>query len=270
MATSASGGAGGSMCEPPLVMCPGGCVDLQTDIANCGQCGRYCLSEICVNGECEGQTVGHIVVIGMSYAQASQPMRVLLGNALFLPPDNPIKVAEWRQYADVPTATVVDEVVESQASLRGLDLTRKTYTQDTLADALLNEPTDVLLVHDQSKAPVNSLGGWGASHKDALQSFSAAGGVIVVLASTEGTAQMDDWLSSSGVLDVQGMTSVTGQQLVNEAPGHAVGLFVLSPFLSKPQTVTFDIVADPRVLVTSIIRPKMGTEPVVVHRIESR
>jgi len=43
--SSVSGGEDASVtCAPPRVMCPGGCVDLISDPANCGGCGYVCYS----------------------------------------------------------------------------------------------------------------------------------------------------------------------------------------------------------------------------------
>ncbi len=40
-----TGGAGGVVidCEPPLVDCDGMCVDLTSDVDNCGMCGQPCV-----------------------------------------------------------------------------------------------------------------------------------------------------------------------------------------------------------------------------------
>jgi hypothetical protein len=48
---------GGATCEPPFTACFGSCVDLETDIGNCGSCGNQCASSICSAGECAGETI---------------------------------------------------------------------------------------------------------------------------------------------------------------------------------------------------------------------
>ncbi len=50
--------AGGvTTCPSPSTMCPAGCVDLQTDVANCGVCARGCTSsQTCRAGVCTSTT----------------------------------------------------------------------------------------------------------------------------------------------------------------------------------------------------------------------
>jgi hypothetical protein len=40
-------------CVPPLTACNGSCVDLETDIFNCGECSAFCASGYCIDGVCE-------------------------------------------------------------------------------------------------------------------------------------------------------------------------------------------------------------------------
>jgi hypothetical protein len=47
----------GTECVAPAVQCTSGCVDVQTDAANCGQCARVCpnpnnATAVCTNGAC--------------------------------------------------------------------------------------------------------------------------------------------------------------------------------------------------------------------------
>ncbi|MFO0649279.1 MAG: hypothetical protein U0326_23755 [Polyangiales bacterium] len=54
-AVIAAGGT--STCPAPTTMCPAGCVDLQTDVANCGVCARGCSpSQTCRAGVCTSAT----------------------------------------------------------------------------------------------------------------------------------------------------------------------------------------------------------------------
>jgi hypothetical protein len=264
---SASSVGGGMMCRPPLVQCPDGCVNLQMDVSNCGACDNFCLSEICVEGACVGQTVGHVVVIGMNYSQVSQPMRQLLGNAVFLPPGNPLRLAEWHEHAAGQAVSVVNAVLIEQATLRGRALSRTAFKQDELIDGLLNTPQDVLLVYDQTLAQAGSLASWGTVMQPALSKFTSSGGTVVVLATNEGTAEMDQWLVNSELLAVNSVNSISGEQVSNDAPGHAVGLSVLSPFLAKPETVSFDVTVDPQAPASTILSRAMDGAPVVTHQI---
>ncbi len=58
-------------CQPPLECCPQGmlkaiCADLQSDEANCGECGRECApSQVCDSGQCVGHyPLGQVILIG--------------------------------------------------------------------------------------------------------------------------------------------------------------------------------------------------------------
>jgi hypothetical protein len=57
-------GAGTCVCAAPALTCGGACVDPQTDVANCGACGKACdASELCAKGacypkDCAGQVCG--------------------------------------------------------------------------------------------------------------------------------------------------------------------------------------------------------------------
>ena len=42
-------------CTAPLTDCSGSCVDLETDLGNCGSCGNQCTSSSCTAGECTGE-----------------------------------------------------------------------------------------------------------------------------------------------------------------------------------------------------------------------
>jgi hypothetical protein len=52
--------AGAQTCAPALTACGGECVDLMTDMENCGACGRVCQSGLvgvaCIEGECHRVT----------------------------------------------------------------------------------------------------------------------------------------------------------------------------------------------------------------------
>jgi hypothetical protein len=55
-------GDGDGDCQPPLSKCDGECVNLDEDLANCGECGQEC-SGACLGGNCLGQE-HRIVFVG--------------------------------------------------------------------------------------------------------------------------------------------------------------------------------------------------------------
>ena len=64
-ATSAGGDPNPSECADGDLACGGVCVDVRTDPYHCGACGNVCASGICVDGHCEGDFAGHVVLCGI-------------------------------------------------------------------------------------------------------------------------------------------------------------------------------------------------------------
>src|SRR5690606_27285262 len=101
-----------------------------------------------------------------------------------------------------------------------------------------------------------------------LDSFTRGGGVVITLSG--GTGEMDQFLTQSGLLPLTSMTEVTGQLLHNRAPGDAVGLNVLTPFVAPRMSCTFQTSVTPSSLDVFVVRdqpaPAVG-EASVIHRI---
>jgi len=58
--TTASTGTG-MMCDGGMTSCDGGCVDTNSDVKNCGGCGKVCGSNLsCLGGSCNSQTFGWV------------------------------------------------------------------------------------------------------------------------------------------------------------------------------------------------------------------
>lgn len=48
----------GCICEPGAASCGGSCVDLTTETAHCGACGRRCgRGQLCIGGVCRGENL---------------------------------------------------------------------------------------------------------------------------------------------------------------------------------------------------------------------
>ncbi|HEX3849492.1 MAG TPA: hypothetical protein VHW01_00915, partial [Polyangiaceae bacterium] len=101
-----------------------------------------------------------------------------------------------------------------------------------------------------------------------VDSFAAAGGVVIVLSG--GTSEMDQFLSSSDLLDVSAQTVVSEGTLYNRAPADAMGINVISPFFAPMNSCTFTTSltqdADDIFVVEDAKSPAAGS-PVVVHRV---
>ncbi|MBI4703736.1 MAG: hypothetical protein HY744_21715, partial [Deltaproteobacteria bacterium] len=261
------GGSGGPACPAPLVDCGGECVDLQSDVQHCGICNHYCPTELCVLGACTGGPVGHVVVLGMDFEQVLPPARKLLGNAVFLPLQDPVRILDYREHAGAASMAAVDAAIAAEAKARGRGYaTSQVAPAGELGAKLASGQFDLLLVHDQPGAPDGALGSLGATVADALSAFAKAGGVVVVLATGNGTGQMSDFLTGAGLLDTSGFVAITGQPLYNTGPADAVGLGVMSPFLAKPTTSVLVTLEAPGPLLTYVVSSQKG-KPVAIHRV---
>jgi hypothetical protein len=260
-----TGGEGGD-CQPPLVLCPDGCVDLLTDPKNCGSCGHLCPTEICLGGKCTGEPVGHLIVIGMSYAQANAPTEKLLGNAVFLPPGDPVRVLDYRKYASPANTAIVDSIISAEAKKRSRTYgINKVSVAGSLPTELATGIYDVFLIHDQPTAPSGQLAALGTFLAAPIKAFALLGGTIVVLASNDGIGQMDQLLTASQILATEGFVPVTGQSIHNQAPNDVLGNKVPSPFLAKPITVRLLTSEAQAPNLTYVFTDTPG-DPVVVHK----
>jgi hypothetical protein len=278
--TGDGGYACAPLCDPPLSECAGSCVDLQNDGDNCGTCGNACITGLCQGGKCHGAVVGHQVAIGMNYRQwipGAPPSRIF-ANAVFLPLNTPLRVLEYAEFGDPdPNGSVVSvkELLSWASSDKG-----RTYTHEDLAGYAALPATlsidlhDVLLVHDQAKAPSGKLAEIGTLWAPTLSTFVKAGGVVVVLLSATGQNQMPAFLTSSGFGPVTAAADATGSSHVlwNTAPSDAVGVNVLSPFIGRPETAAMATNMTPGIGTTFVVVEKLAGDaglgnPVVIHRV---
>ena len=113
------------LCTPPLVNCGGQCVDLNSDPLNCGKCFNQCPSGICQAGQCVGALPGHVVVGCMDYQQSFQnsPQTVLLGNAVFIPVQDPVRILAYEQYTPPAVKNKVNQTIGWAASAKGRAVT---------------------------------------------------------------------------------------------------------------------------------------------------
>ena len=95
----------------------------------------------------------------------------------------------------------------------------------------------------------------------------------MVLSGGGGVAEMDSFMTSSGLLSVSAESDATSRSLFNRAPADAVAVGVLSPFLSLRRSCTFVTSEAPStttVFVVTDSSPDAGAgSPVVVHRIQT-
>lgn len=253
-------------CTPPLVYCRGACIPVGDDSLNCGACGKVCPSNICMAGECQGETPGDVVLVGHDFAQAwagSAQAKVLV-NAVAIATTNPIRVLTWESGASAASVTAVKTLV--QAGVRGR---RVRFTPapgaTALADATLATQYDVVLVFDAAGSDPGAL---GASWATGLGKFAEKGGIVIAL---DGAASgMPSLVTAAGLLSVPAHTLLgEGSHLAVTAPNDVVGQQVLSPYATTGAAVCFPGASPPAADVTWVVRTDddAGTgAPVVIHR----
>ncbi|MFO0565143.1 MAG: hypothetical protein U0263_05745 [Polyangiaceae bacterium] len=262
-------------CPPPLTYCAGTCVDTQTDPDHCGQCGNECPSGICQAGKCVGATAGHVVLLCASFEQASQSSSItlLLGNAVFLPPQNPVRILGYVEHTPNAIQNKLGQVLGWSAQAKGRSYTlTPTTSPSAIPTQLKKADYDVLLVYDQPNAPAGALGSSGSSWAATVASFVGGGGVVVVASGGGGVGEVDELVTNAGLLSVSQQAAVpNGTVMANLAPFDAVGLNVLSPFVALKQSCTFSTSASPGPGTVFVVAPMSGdagaSAPMVVHRI---
>jgi hypothetical protein len=285
-ALCAPDGNGSFECVPkcilPLVECQGQCMDpesFNSDPDNCGKCGNACPSTICQAGKCVGARYGNVALFCMDFNanNAASSPTTLLGNAVFTPTTNPVKVLSYTRGASAAAVNRVNQVI----GWAGMPRNRTAaFTEAKTVDAVTANLNildyQVLLIHDLDQAkkgePAAAATTWESS--SVLSSFAKAGGVIIVLDGGDGTGEMNELINAGNLLDTTGKTSVNGQtdvtlqQVWNNAPFDVVGANVLSPFLGTSHTCTFDTDAKSSTETIFVLSDdEAGGAPIAIHRV---
>ena len=263
------------LCTPPLENCGGQCVDTNSDPEHCGMCFKTCPTGLCQGGMCVGATVGHEVLFCMNYDRpvVSSPQTTLLGNAIFLPFVDPVRILAYDEFTKNSNRVKVEQAIDMAATAKGRSFNLTNVSQSASVPTMLSVlDFEVFLVMDQSEATSGTLGAIGNGWMATLDSFARAGGSVVVLSSTNGVAEMGNLMTNAGLLNVNGQTDNTFSVLHNRSPADAVGLNVPSPFLALQDTCFFDTSDTPAadtVFVVTDAPPGSDAglgNPVVVHR----
>ena len=250
----------------PNQICDTACVDVSKHPGHCGFCFNACPGDLCIDGNCIGGPTGHSVVIGMSYVGFTAASRRLLGNALFMPATQHVRILAYRQWALDVAADAVDVHIDQQAMVRG-----RSYTLDdapspvAIAGLLTLQDYDVLLLLDQADMPAVAVSEFAKLAGDAVSDFFDAGGTVVALATSDPMATL---LSETQLLQTLGFVPITGGMVMKQAPTDALSVAVNAPMPASQQTAVI-VTAEPATPWLSFVfsDSSAAENPVVIHRV---
>ena len=274
------------------IECPVGsmtCLVPTSDPDNCGTCGNRCVSGLCSMGVCQAMGAGHVVLIGHDYTNTRSGINNIVGNAVFLSVNDPVRVLAYEGTATGASIAGANSAIAQVSTSRGRGWTRTVLPPGTTGAALTAAlaANDVFLVYSQrgsSDADLDQLAtDWNA---DLVNFVNAQGKAVVVLDSealpdpitalpvNDGTYRV--LLDPSGLGTV--LLNVTAQFTIDASPMAAnVAISVLSPgdavaqrvprmYRAEVNSVAFTVM-DTAVTVTQWTDAMMTTRPVVLHKI---
>lgn len=258
--------------DPYVTECGAICVDTTNDPRHCGGCNNRCESGICVSSDCVGRVNGHMAAICASYASQSPAQTNLLGNAVFLASTDPVRILAYVRDTSGVSINGTNQALASAAAARGRDYEKTEVTGlASVANQLTRADYDVLIVYDQQNAPAGRMASRAAAWAPAIETFTELGGIVIVLTGGDGTNEMNEFIDGIGIASVTGTTNYDGSRYSVVAPGDALAIGVVSPFLAVPTSCVFDgaPMADGElVYVTEGADPGPGQgDPGVIHRI---
>jgi hypothetical protein len=212
----------------------------------------------------------------MSFEQlfSNSPQGVLLANAVFLATNKVVRVMMFDAYAPAASRNQMRSVITNAGRTRGRTVRIDTaQSSGEIVSGLNLANYEALVIADTSFAPVNAARDMGRALSTTIDTFTRAGGIVVIASGAAATEMPQFWNSNgASIFDIQSVADVTFLELQNRAPADALAANVLTPFLALTSSCVFDMpeLTDPdtEVVITGPNTGDAGGElPVVLHRV---
>jgi hypothetical protein len=258
------------VCDADQTVCGQQCVNTTTDPDNCGGCGYPCINGLCSNGHCEAAGTGRAIVIGHDYLNNRTGMNRILGNAVFLWPNNPVHLLVYQGKANTTSIAGAATAITQVANATGRQVVQTVAANDVLPSdlALQLSSTDVFLIYGQESADDTALVQLGLDWSTVLLNFVNSGGTVVLLdgvyASNSGTCQI---LAQAGLLQIARNVSATGDVCTVVAHGDALAIGLPKTYLCEKNSTSF-VVTDAATTVTTVVQDiqESSVQTVVVDK----
>ena len=244
------------VCDADQTVCGRQCVNTTTDPDNCGGCGYPCINGLCSNGHCEAAGTGRAIVIGHDYLNNRTGMNRILGNAVFLWPNNPVHLLVYQGKANATAIAGATTAITQVANATGRQVVQTVATNDVLPSdlALQLSSMDVFLIYGQESADDTALVQLGLDWSTVLLNFVNSGGTVVLLdgayTDNSGTCQI---LAQAGLLQITRINSATGDVCTVVAHGDALAIGLPKTYLCEKNSTSF-VVTDTATTVTTVVQ----------------
>jgi hypothetical protein len=254
------------ICAPPLTLCGSICVNLAENDANCGSCGNVCgVAAACIDSQCIGSAVGHVVVIGHDMSASRAPMQTMVGNSVFLVRGNPLRVLAYDENTNSAARAGVSVALQNAALALGRSYSFTTASRDLLGAQLGN--ADALIIMTQHGATDALLRELGTTWSAAFGTFLFRGGAILLFDAGGANAGTHQILEAAGLLTIDARMAIPRSRLTLETPSDAVASAVPTEYQSEGESAVFDLDLTDNAGTVVVVRDPATMRPVVLHRV---
>jgi len=176
----------------------------------------------------------------MSFQTSSTSQTNLLGNSVFLATNNPVRILAYTRETTTASINGTNQALTSAAAARGRTFQRTNVTGlNAITNQLTREDYDVLMIYDQQNAPAGQMAARATAWGPTVDAFAALGGVVVVLTGGGGTSEVHELIEGLGIVASTGTLNNTNNNYLVSAPGDALAIGVVSPFLAVNRSCVF-------------------------------